>query len=49
MLLAGERSLRDVIAYPKTATGLCPLTDAPMPVAEEQLEELGLKLRNQEE
>jgi len=49
MLLAGERSLRDVIAYPKTATGLCPLTDAPMPVAEEQLEELGLQLRNQKE
>jgi len=49
MLLAGERSLRDVIAYPKTATGLCPLTDAPMPVPEEQLEELGLQLREQEE
>ncbi|MBN1859064.1 aspartate--tRNA ligase [Candidatus Bipolaricaulota bacterium] len=49
MLLAGERSLRDVIAYPKTATGLCPLTDAPMPVSEAQLEELGLQLRKQED
>ena len=49
MLLAGERSLRDVIAYPKTATGLCPLTDAPMPVPEAQLAELGLELRKRED
>ncbi|MEA3356394.1 MAG: aspartate--tRNA ligase [Candidatus Bipolaricaulota bacterium] len=43
MMLAGEKSLRDVIAFPKTATGLCPLTEAPMPVDPAQLSELGLK------
>jgi len=32
MLLAGERSIRDVIAFPKTATGADPLTEAPAPV-----------------
>ena len=42
MLLAGEKSLRDVIAFPKTTTGLCPLTEAPMPVPPWQLTELGI-------
>jgi len=42
MLMANETSLRDVIAFPKTATGLCPLTEAPMPVDPAQLDELGL-------
>jgi len=45
MLMAGESSLRDVIAFPKTATGFCPLTEAPMPVTEEQLKELGIATR----
>ncbi len=45
MLMAGETSLRDVIAFPKTATGLCPLTEAPMPVAKEQLDDLGLAIQ----
>ena len=44
MLLAGERSIRDVIAFPKTATGADPLTEAPAPVAEAQLKELGVQL-----
>lgn len=43
MLMAGEKSLRDVIAFPKTTAGICPLTEAPMPVDEAQLAELGLK------
>lgn len=43
MLLTGGESIRDVIAFPKTARATCPLTDAPSPVAEEQLEELFLK------
>ncbi len=45
MLMAGESSLRDVIAFPKTATGMCPLTEAPMPVDPRQLRELGLELK----
>jgi aspartyl-tRNA synthetase len=44
MLLAGEKSIRDVIAFPKTATGADPLTEAPAPVAEAQLRELGIQL-----
>ena len=43
MLLAGERSIRDVIAFPKTATGSDPLTGAPAPVTAAQLRELGLR------
>ncbi len=43
MLLAGERSIRDVMAFPKTATGSDPLTGAPAPVAEAQLRELGVR------
>jgi len=46
MMMAGERSLRDVIAFPKTATGTCPLTEAPMPVSPRQLTELALRLED---
>jgi aspartyl-tRNA synthetase len=45
MLLSGASSIREVIAFPKTTTAACPLTDAPSSVAEEQLSELGLKLK----
>jgi aspartyl-tRNA synthetase len=44
MLLAGVDSIRDVIAFPKTQKGGCPLTDAPSRVDEKQLIELGIKL-----
>ena len=44
MLMAGESSIRDVIAFPKTQSGSCPLTEAPSPVAPEQLKELRIKL-----
>jgi len=44
-LLAGRESIRDVIAFPKTASGADPLTGAPAPVADRQLRELGLDLR----
>lgn len=44
MLMAGEDSIREVIAFPKTQSGACPLTDAPAPYAEEALSELGLRL-----
>ncbi|MEW6581147.1 MAG: aspartate--tRNA ligase [Actinomycetota bacterium] len=44
MLLAGERSIRDVIPFPKTATGGDPLTGAPSEVDAAQLKELGLRI-----
>ena len=43
-ILAGEESIREVIAFPKTQKGACPLTDAPAPVSQAQLEELGIRL-----
>jgi len=39
-LMAGEASIRDVIAFPKTTTAQCPLTDAPSTIVESQLKEL---------
>ncbi len=44
MLLTGEDSIRGVIPFPKTQTGLCPLTNAPGEAPPEQLKELGLKV-----
>ena len=44
-LMTGSTSIRDVIAFPKTQTAACPLTDAPAPAEERQLRELGLRLR----
>jgi len=41
-LLAGRETIRDVIAFPKTASGFDPLTGAPAPVDDGQLRELGL-------
>jgi len=43
-ILAGRESIRDVIAFPKAASGVDPLTKAPAPVDERQLRELGLRL-----
>jgi len=45
--LLNAPSIRDVIAFPKTASGLDPLTGAPAPVDEAQLRELGLIVRSQ--
>jgi aspartyl-tRNA synthetase len=45
MLMAGADSIRDVIAFPKTQTASCPLTNAPGAVSEEQLRETGIRLR----
>jgi aspartyl-tRNA synthetase len=42
--LAGRESIRDVIAFPKAASGADPLTGAPAPVEPSQLRELGLRL-----
>jgi aspartyl-tRNA synthetase len=45
MLMAGADSIRDVIAFPKTQTAACPLTDAPTEVSEQQLRELHIRVR----
>jgi len=45
MLMAGAESIRDVIAFPKTQTASCPLTNAPSEVSAEQLKETGIRLR----
>jgi aspartyl-tRNA synthetase len=44
MLLAGSTNLRDTIAFPKTASASCLLTNAPGEVSEAQLKELNLSL-----
>jgi aspartyl-tRNA synthetase len=43
-LLAGRESIRDVIAFPKSATGQDPMTGAPAPVDEAHLRELGIRV-----
>jgi aspartyl-tRNA synthetase len=45
MLMAGANSLRDVIVFPKTNVAYCPLTGAPMEATKEQLEELGIAIK----
>lgn len=43
MLLAGKKTIRDVIAFPKTQSATCLMTQAPGPVADKQLKELHIK------
>ena len=45
MLMAGAESIRDVIAFPKTQSAHCPLTNAPGEVSAAQLKEAGIRLR----
>ncbi len=47
MLIDKKESIRDVIAFPKTQSATCLLTRAPGPVEEEQLKELGIRIRKQ--
>jgi aspartyl-tRNA synthetase len=44
MLLTGSDSIRDVIAFPKTQKGTCLMSEAPSPVDDKQLRELGLRI-----
>ncbi|MSV80283.1 MAG: aspartate--tRNA ligase [Actinobacteria bacterium] len=43
-ILAGEENIREVIAFPKTQSGLDPMTNAPTPVSQKQLDELGIRV-----
>ncbi len=45
MLLANENSIREVMAFPKTASATSPMDDCPSPVSDVQLKELHIKLR----
>ncbi len=45
MLMTGADSIREVIAFPKTQTAFCPLTEAPTAVTEQQLKDLHIRLR----
>jgi aspartyl-tRNA synthetase len=45
MLMAGASSIRDVMAFPKTQTAACLLTQAPSPVSDKQLKELSIRVR----
>jgi len=49
MLMTGSESIRDVIAFPKTQSAACVLTDAPGAVDTTQLRELNIRLRKKEE
>ncbi|EJD78524.1 aspartate--tRNA ligase [Staphylococcus epidermidis] len=46
MLLTNRTNLRDTIAFPKTASATCLLTDAPGEVSDKQLQELSLRIRH---
>lgn len=45
MLMTGSASIRDVMAFPKTQSASCLLTDAPSQIADDQLRELNIRLR----
>ncbi len=46
MLMVGSDSIRDVIAFPKTTTASCPLTQAPSKIETVQLDELGIQVKS---
>ena len=48
MLMTGATSIRDVIAFPKTQTASCPLTNAPSPVDQKHLNEVGIRVKSAE-
>ncbi|GAB3285525.1 aspartate--tRNA ligase [Parahaliea aestuarii] len=49
MLMTGATSIREVIAFPKTQTAACVMTDAPGEVAAQQLRELNIRLRQKQQ
>jgi len=49
MLMTGAQSIRDVIAFPKTQSAACVMTNAPGDVNDQQLQELNIRLRQNRE
>jgi aspartyl-tRNA synthetase len=49
MLMTGSQTIRDVIAFPKTQTAACVMTQAPSPVDPKQLREVGIRVRKADE
>lgn len=49
MLMTGSQTIRDVIAFPKTQTAACVMTQAPAPVDPKQLREVGIRLKKADE
>ena len=45
MILGGTDNIRDVIAFPKNLSGVCPMSGAPTPVTDKQLEDLGIVIQ----
>ncbi len=48
MILSGTENIRDVIAFPKNLSATCPMSNAPMPVDKKQLDDLGIKVVDEE-
>ena len=49
MILSGTDNIRDVIAYPKNLNAVCPMSNAPSTVDEQQLIDLGISITKKEE
>lgn len=49
MIISETDNIRDVIAFPKNLSAVCPMSNAPMPVDEQQLKDLGIKVVTEEE
>ena len=49
MILSGTENIRDVIAFPKNLSATCPMSNAPLPVDEQQLIDLGIEVSKSEE
>lgn len=48
MILSGTNNIRDVIAFPKNLSAVCPMSSAPQKVDEQQLEDLHIKVTEEE-
>lgn len=48
MILAGTNNIRDVIAFPKNLSAVCPMSSAPQPVDEAQLKDLHIKISDED-